>query len=199
LFGHNVGRFKSKLIKAQTLIVIFVSLPYRSNQNHMAENKWDKFTITADFDIDVRTVHEAWTTSAGLEKWFLRKAEFYTIAGRLREPDEFISKEDTYEWYWYGFDDNTVEKGQVLEVNIIDFLKFSFSGGSIVSVSIESKNGLTILELTQENIPEESDLTKSLYVQCQTGWTFYLANLKSILEGGTDLRNKRMDVRSNFK
>ncbi len=165
----------------------------------MAENKWDKFTITADFNTDVRSVHEAWTTSAGLEKWFLRKAEFYTIAGRLRGPDEFISKEDTYEWYWHGFDDSTVEKGQVLEVNIIDFLKFSFSGGSIVSVSIESKNGLAVLELTQENIPEESDLTKSLYVQCQTGWTFYLANLKSILEGGIDLRNKRMDVKSNFK
>jgi hypothetical protein len=78
-------------------------------------------------------------------------------------------------------------------------VKFSFSGGSVVSVSMQSKNGLTILELTQDNIPEESDLTKSLYVQCQTGWTFYLANLKSILEGGIDLRNKRFDVTSNFK
>ncbi|MDB5026277.1 MAG: hypothetical protein JWP78_4032 [Mucilaginibacter sp.] len=165
----------------------------------MTENKWTKFTITADFDTDAREVYQAWATSAGLEKWFLRKGEFYTIAGRLRMPGEFISKEDTYEWYWHGFDDTTIEKGQVLEVNRIDFLKFSFSGGSIVSVSIESKNGLTILELTQENIPAESDLTKSLYVQCQIGWTFYLANLKSIIEGGIDLRNKRLDVRSNFK
>jgi len=165
----------------------------------MTENKWAKFTITADFETDVRSIYEAWTTSAGLEKWFLRKAEFYTIAGRLRSPEEFISKEDTYEWYWHGFDDSTVEKGQVLEVNSIDSLKFSFSGGSIVSISIKGKNGLTILELTQENIPEESDPSKNLYVQCQIGWTFYLANLKSVLEGGIDLRNKRIDVRSNFK
>jgi uncharacterized protein YndB with AHSA1/START domain len=165
----------------------------------MTENKWEKFTITADFEIDARSIYEAWTTSAGLEKWFLRKAEFYTIAGRLRTPDEFICKEDTYEWYWHGFDDTALEKGRVLEVNSIDFLKFSFSGGSIVSVSIESKNGLTVLELTQEDIPAESDPTRSLYVQCQIGWTFYLANLKSIIEGGIDLRNKRLDVRSNFK
>ena len=165
----------------------------------MLDSKWSSFKVTGDYNTDIRSLYEAWATPVGLEKWFLRKAEFYTIAGRLRGPDEFISKEDTYEWYWHGFDDTTVEKGQVLEVNIIDFLKFSFSGGSIVSVSIESKNGLAVLELTQENIPEESDLTKSLYVQCQTGWTFYLANLKSILEGGIDLRNKRMDVRSNFK
>ena len=165
----------------------------------MAENNWTKFTVIADFDTDARSVYEAWTTSAGLESWFLRKADFYTIAGRLREPTELISKEDTYEWLWHGFDDSTLEKGEVLEVNSIDFLKFTFSGGSIVSVSISTKNGLAILELTQENIPEESDLSKSLYVQCQIGWTFYLANLKSIIEGGIDLRNKRFDVRSNFK
>ena len=87
----------------------------------------------------------------------------------------------------------------MLEVNSIDFVKFTFSGGSIVSVSIESRNGLTVLELTQENIPEESDPSKNLFVQCQVGWTFYLANLKSILEGGIDLRNKRLDIDSNFK
>jgi uncharacterized protein YndB with AHSA1/START domain len=165
----------------------------------MAENKWTKFTIIADFDTDARSVYEAWATPAGLESWFLRKAEFYTVPMRLREPHEFILKEDTYAWYWHGFDDNTVERGQVLEVNSIDFLKFTFSGNSIVTVSISTKNGLTILELTQENIPEESDPDKNLYVQCQIGWTFYLANLKSIIEGGIDLRNKRLDVKSNFK
>ncbi len=165
----------------------------------MAENNWTKFIITADFNTDARSIYKAWTTSAGLESWFLRKAEFYTITGRLREPEEFILKEDTYEWYWHGFDDSTVEKGQVLEVNSIDFLKFTFAGNCIVSVRIESKNGLTILELTQENIPEEPDPAKNLFVQCQTGWTFYLANLKSIIEGGIDLRNKRLDVKSNFK
>src|SRR5258708_2207964 len=163
----------------------------------MTENKSTKFTITADFNTDVRSVYQAWTTSAGLESWFLRKANFYAIAGRLREPNESISKEDTYEWYWHGFDDSTVEKGKVLEVNSIDFVKFTFSGGSIVSVSITSKNGLTILELTQNNIPEESDLTKSLYVQCQTWRTFYLSYLKSIIEGGIDRRNKRFDIKSN--
>ncbi|HZX58314.1 MAG TPA: hypothetical protein VFE54_06300, partial [Mucilaginibacter sp.] len=83
----------------------------------MAENNWTKFTITADFNTDARSIYKAWATPAGLESWFLRKAEFYTITGRLREPEEFILKEDTYEWYWHGFDDSTVEKGRVLEVN----------------------------------------------------------------------------------
>jgi uncharacterized protein YndB with AHSA1/START domain len=165
----------------------------------MAEYDWTKFTITADFNIDMRSVYQAWTTPEGLESWFLRKANFYAVAGRLREPNESILKEDTYEWYWHGFDDSTVEKGQVLEVNSIDFLKFTFSGGSVVSISLEFQNGLTILKLVQDNIPKEEDPAKNLFVQCQLGWTFYLANLKSIIEGGIDLRNKRFDISSNFK
>ena len=165
----------------------------------MAENNWTKFTITADFNVDARTIYNAWATPAGLESWFLRKAEFYTITGRLRSPEEYILKEDTYEWYWHGFDDQAIQKGVVLEVNSIDFLKFTFTDDTIVSISIRTSNGLTLLELTQENILEEPDPSRNLFVQCQTGWLFYLANLKSIVEGGIDLRNKRLDVKSNFK
>jgi uncharacterized protein YndB with AHSA1/START domain len=165
----------------------------------MADERWSKFKITADFDTDVRSIYEAWATSAGLEKWFLRKAGFYAIAGRLREPEEFIKKEDTYTWLWHGYDDAAAENGLVLENNGSDQLKFTFSGKSVVTVDIQSKYGLTIIELTQENIPEEHDPTRNLLVQCQIGWTFYLANLKSVIEHGYDLRNKRLDVASNFK
>jgi hypothetical protein len=28
------------------------------------------------------------------------------------------------------------------------------------------------------------------FIECGKGWTFYMTNLKSILEGGIDLRNK---------
>jgi len=165
----------------------------------MTRNAWTTFKVAGDYNIDKRSLYEAWSTTQGLEKWFLRKADFFTIAGRLRDPQEFIAKEDTYQWYWHGYNDDTVEKGQVLEANGIDFLKFTFSGGSIVSVNMESRNGITLVELTQENIPEESDPSKNLLVQCQVGWTFYMANLKSVLEGGIDLRNKKLEVSSNFK
>lgn len=32
------------------------------------------------------------------------------------------------------------------------------------------------------------------HIGYKTGWTFYLANLKSILEGGIDLRNRNPDA-----
>ncbi|TWJ00685.1 uncharacterized protein YndB with AHSA1/START domain [Mucilaginibacter frigoritolerans] len=165
----------------------------------MIDSKWKSFKVTGDYNIDIRSLYEAWATTEGIEKWFLRKANYYTVPLRLREVDEFILKEDTYEWYWFGYDDDMVEKGQILEANGTDFIKFTFSGGSTVSISIYSRNGVSIVELLQENIPLENDPSQNLFVQCQIGWTFYLANLKSVLEGGVDLRNKKLEVSSNFK
>ncbi|WP_428330990.1 SRPBCC family protein [Mucilaginibacter sp.] len=163
------------------------------------DNTWTSFKVTGDYNTDIRSLYEAWATTAGIEKWFLRKANFYTVPRRTREPEEFIMKEDTYEWYWHGYNDAVFEKGQVLEANGTDFIKFTFSDGSTVSVNIYSRNGLSMVELIQENIPEEKDPSKNLYVQCQIGWTFYMANLKSTIEGGVDLRNKRVEISSNFK
>jgi len=165
----------------------------------MTDNKWSSFKIAGDYNTDIRSLYEAWATTAGIEKWFLRKANFYTVPRRTRAPHEFVMNEDTYEWYWHGFGDDAVEKGCILEANGTDKIRFTFSAGSIVTVNICSRNGVSIVELTQTNIPEEADLTKNLYVQCQLGWTFYLANLKSVIEGGIDLRNKRIDLKSNFK
>ena len=165
----------------------------------MLDNRWSSFKVTGDYNTDIRSLYEAWATPAGLEKWFLRKADFYAIAGRQREPGEFIMKEDTYEWYWYGWDDSTLEKGEILEANGTDLLKFTFAKDNIVTVEFSSRNGVSIVQLTQENIALEEDPSKNLFVQCQVGWTFYFANLKSVLEGGVDLRNKKLEVSSNFK
>ena len=165
----------------------------------MIDNKWTNFKVVGDYNTDIRSLYAAWATTEGLEKWFLRKANFYTVPRRTREPGEFIMKEDTYEWYWQGWGDDTSEKGKILETNGTDFMKFTFAGGSLVSVNISSRNGVSIVELTQENIPIENDPSKNLFVQCQVGWTFFMANLKSVMEGGVDLRNKKLEVGSNFK
>lgn len=165
----------------------------------MQDTRWTNFTLCADYNVDMRSLYMAWATPAGLEKWFLRKADFFSILLRQRAGDEQILKEDTYTWYWHGYHNDTVQKGSVLEANGHDLIKFTFSGDSVVTVKFSTRNGLTIIDLTQENIPEESDPTKNLFVQCQIGWTFYLANLKSVIEGGKDLRNKRVDLVSCFK
>jgi hypothetical protein len=54
----------------------------------------------------------------------------------------------------------------------------------------KKKEGENIVELLQENIPTDEQGMHSWHLGCKTGSTFYLANLKSVLEGGIDLRNK---------
>lgn len=166
----------------------------------MIENTpWSKFKICGDYNVDMRSLYMAWSTAVGLERWFLRKADFYTVPMRLRQSEELIAKDDNYTWYWHGYDNNIVQKGRILEANGQDFIKFTFTDDTIVSVNFITRNGLTIIELEQENIPQENDPEKNLLVQCKTGWTFYLTNLKSVMENGKDLRNKRVELTSCFK
>ena len=95
---------------------------------------------------------------------------------------------------WYGWCDDVVEKGKILEANGKDFIKFTFGKAGIVNVQIKTEENETIVELTQEEIPVDEESKFNFYVGCGEGWTFYLANLKSILEGGIDLRNKNIKL-----
>lgn len=162
----------------------------------MLNNDWSKFTKRIAIKADLKTLYQAWTTQKGLEHWFLSNADFKKADGTPRPPDSFIEAGDTYEWRWFGYEG--VEKGRVLAVNGVDTLKFSFAGECVVTVKLSEDRGMTLVELTQENIPLEEDVKKNLVVLCGEGWTFHLADMKSIYEGGLDLRNKDMDRKGVF-
>ncbi len=165
----------------------------------MRKEDWSKFTITANFTASVQDIYKCWSTSEGIEKWFLREAIYQSPDGVKRSKTEPVQVGDHYKWFWHGFPDDVFESRTILQSNGKDFFQFQFSGVCTVSIRISRKEDVTLLELTQENIQWEDDPHKNLFIQCQTGWVFYLANLKSIIEGGIDLRNKRVDLLSNFK
>ena len=102
---------------------------------------------------------------------------------------------DRYRWLWHGYDDTVAERGVIEEANGCDLLRFTFAGSCLVSVRLTIEGGVTMVELQQEKIPLDEISRARYHVGCLTGWTFYLANLKSILEGGIDLRNKNQDIR----
>jgi uncharacterized protein YndB with AHSA1/START domain len=156
----------------------------------MPDYDWSRFSARIDVKAAVKDVYDAWATQAGLERWFLRVAEFTTADGGGRYAAAEIQKGDRYRWLWHGYDDTTVERGAIEEANGRDSLRFTFAGSCLVSVNITLEEGLTIVELRQENIPLDDASRVNYHLGCITGWTFYLANLKSILEGGIDLRNK---------
>jgi len=135
-------------------------------------------------------------TPANLESWFLRKALFTTPDGKLRDESAKVQAGDTYLWRWHGYDDKTQEKGKVLDLNGKDHFKFTFAGDCEVSIKCKLEEGRTIMELVQAKIPTDEISKVRLHLGCQNGWTFYLTNLKSIMEGGLDLRNKNVNIKN---
>jgi len=102
---------------------------------------------------------------------------------------------DKYKWLWFGYDDSSAEENEILLANGWDKLQFSFSGGCIVTVSIKQENGETICELVQQMPMENKEEQQYFFIECGKGWTFYMTNLKSILENGPDFRNKNVHIR----
>lgn len=155
---------------------------------------WSKFTKRINVDSNMRAIYNAWAVPAEIERWFLASAEYQTTEKKRRPKTERVRSGDTYEWKWHGFPNGSAETGTILEANGHDKLSFTFADECIVEVTIASENGEKIVQLVQKQIPPEENLR--LYIGCGEGWTFYLANLKSILEGGIDLRNKNEKITS---
>ncbi len=153
---------------------------------------WSRFVTRINVHASAEKLYRCWTTREGIESWFLRLSEYKHPQDGLRDPNEPVQPGDTYRWLWYGWDDDTVEHGAILDCNGKDFFKFSFGKAGDCSVNIHQEEGETIVELVQEHIPTDEQGMHYWHLGCKTGWTFYLANLKSICEGGIDLRNRNL-------
>jgi hypothetical protein len=157
---------------------------------------WNEFNIRIPVNPSIPDLYSAWATQQGIERWFLRSAIYKTSQGSLRGVAEPVQKGDRYHWLWQGYPDDVSESNAVLDANGRDYFQFEFTGQCIVSIRLEPIKGLTMVNLRQHNIPDDSNPATNLFVGCQLGWTFYLTNLKSIFEGGIDLRNKDTDFTS---
>lgn len=153
---------------------------------------YSKFSLRIPLKATTKDIYEAISTGAGIEKWFLAWAEFTMPEGDERDRHDSVEAGDRYLWKWFGFSGGSPETGEVLEANGHDRVRFTFSADCIVTIAILNDKGETIIELVQENIPPDENL--GIYLGCSSGWMFYLTNLKSILEGGIDLRNKNEEL-----
>jgi uncharacterized protein YndB with AHSA1/START domain len=160
----------------------------------MSAYDWSKFSTRINVNADIEDIYAAWTTRTGLERWFLRLAEFTKPDNTVRGDRDGIAKGDNYRWLWHGYDDSVVEKGTILDANGKDFIRFTFAGSCIATVTIMKEMSETIVELEQQNIPLDETARVNYHLGCMAGWTFYMANLKSILEGGIDLRNRNENI-----
>lgn len=156
----------------------------------MSSEDWSRFSVRINVKARRSDLYDAWSTRAGMEYWFLRSCEFVDRKGYILDQEEPATEGCQYTFLWYGYPDEVIERGEILEANGQDLFRFRFGKAGICTVRLLMAGDEQIVELVQDQIPED-ERSKFLYhIGCKTGWTFYLTNLKSMYEGGIDLRNR---------
>lgn len=155
---------------------------------------WSRFSLKIPIRASVDEIYARWATSEGLRSWFLRQADFVSNEGVPRAAAEPLRPGDKYVFRWFGYPDEVEEKGVVLSANHKDEFSFSFGKAGNVAVHITPFKDMTICQLEQTGIPTDEESIKNFHIGCTRGWLFYLVNLKSLLEGGIDLRNRDLEI-----
>ena len=155
---------------------------------------WSSFTRRITVNAATQAIYDAWAVPSQIERWFLRSAEYVGFDGKPKDRNLGVEAGDGYLWRWDGYLDDVSEGGQVVKANGSDTFAFTFTQNCLVTVTILEESGENVVELTQSRIPDDEN--RSIYIECGYGWAFYLGNLKSILEGGVDLRNKNVDIKN---
>lgn len=160
----------------------------------MHSYNWSRFQLRIPVNAPAASIYRAWHTPQGLESWFLRRADFTRTDGSPRLAQEGLQIGDSYTWLWHGWPDDVTEHGVILQEDGKSLLKFSFGKAGNVTIHIRDEEGIPIVDLLQDEIPADEHSQVHYHIGCMKGWLFYLTNLKSILEGGIDLRNRRLEL-----
>lgn len=154
---------------------------------------WTTFTKKIAIKSKLSDIYDAWTQPSEIEKWFLSNAVFTNAEGRSISRLQHIEKGFAYEWNWYLYD--ITERGKITEANGENFIQFTFAGNCLVDIRLSVQEDHVVVQLTQKNIPTDDTSKKRIRLGCESGWSFFLVNLKSVYEGGIDLRNKNTELK----
>lgn len=158
-------------------------------------NHWSEFKLRVNINAPIDKAYDAWVTQEGLESWFLKRADL--MAGTtVRQRADPAQKGDEYEFRWYGHPDSSSHKGKVIAADGKSQFTFTFSQDLPVSVSLYRECDETIVELIETFDPTEEEVVRKHYLGNMKGWIFYMINLKSVLEGGLDLRNRKEELKN---
>jgi hypothetical protein len=157
---------------------------------------FSQFKLRVNIRTSIEDAYKAWATPAGLNSWFIGKMVFTDEKGVVRPDDAPVQPGDEYTCAFARSPESILVRGKVLRANGKNLFSFSFSKNCPVTISIYSEHGETIVELIESNVPNEEDVVVRQYVSDSKGWIFYLVNLKSILEGGLDLRNRSTEIKN---
>jgi uncharacterized protein YndB with AHSA1/START domain len=157
-------------------------------------NNFSEFKLRINTTAPVEQAYKAVSTADGLESWFLRKAAV-SVGETARKPGEQIQKGDDYSFHWFGHPD-FVHTGKFLGTDGKSVVSFTFSQDLPVTISIYRECEETIVELVESFDPTDEGVARKHYLGNMKGWIFFLVNLKSVLEGGLDMRNRKSELKN---
>jgi len=160
----------------------------------LEDYKWTYFIQKEYIKAPLKEIFLKWATPKGITEWFIKNAEYKSQDGKTREADEIVEPNNTYTWQFYS---GLVMKGTVLDVVPDSSFKFTFGKKEpasdedvIVEVKFSEKEGSTEIELTQSNIADNEYGKVNFNLSCMVGWSYFMTNLRSIIESGFDYREK---------
>ncbi len=157
----------------------------------MDTEKWKRFVQRIDVNAPLKSVYAAWATSKGLMGWSPMEALLRDKDGKELAPGTSVVPGGSFHFAWHT---GHTEEGTYLEANDVDHLRYTFGKDIVVNVTMEPMEDgsvMVTIEQTQDRTDEEN---LRILLGFKEGWAFYLTNLKSVLEGGLDLRNYTHDI-----
>ncbi|MCY3412836.1 MAG: SRPBCC domain-containing protein [Candidatus Heimdallarchaeota archaeon] len=153
---------------------------------------WDHFKRKVYIKAPLDEVYRAISTADGLVTWFIKNAEYTKNNGEIRQGDVGIQVGDQYYWRWHQ---NLETRGIVLKIVPQSLIEFTFGKKSkdseenvVVRFEVDYKDGETIFSITQDNMGGELSDQALYHLSCNMGWSFFMTNMKAVLEYGIDLR-----------
>jgi uncharacterized protein YndB with AHSA1/START domain len=152
------------------------------------EYDWSQFTITFYYPVSVEKLYKTWTTSKGLESFFIEECKFGN-----KGKNAIAEKGDSYNFQWRH---DFYVSGEVLEAEINKSFSYTF-GSMQVSMKFEKTDTGSVCFLHQKKITEDNKIMGHL--NCRSCWIFFMTNLKSIYMTGVDLRDHDPEIVSSME
>ncbi len=172
-----------------------------------SKRDWLGFTMAIHIQTTAAAAWRMIATCDGLERWFLRRAEAWSSDGREWPRDRPVEAGAKLRMTWLCAGECDA-RGVAVPVELSEDQSvqrteppqrlrhgwYEDRGWVEYRIVPHAIPGRITVELEQRMNPTaDFAFLEGAYVGCQQGWTFFLTNLKSVLEHGTDLREPAPD------
>ena len=157
----------------------------------MDPEKWKRMDQVIYVEAPKESLYAALATAKGVIGWCSMEAVLTDADGEALPPGEAAVAGGGFKYIWHT---GHTESGEFLEANGVDRLRYTFGEGILVTMTLEdTEDGSVLVRLAQTHDRSDEENLR-IMLGFKEGWAFYLTNLKSVLEGGLDLRDFTHDI-----